>query len=266
MNPDFLDTATQAMGQADGLDALGWWDLLPHLDDPEARDAVFAACRAQGRRLADTPALGALVAWPTRPGAVAALGRTVVGDVGDREVVPGGELVPLDLPGAVVHELAGPAQPIDPRGLRLGRIGAAAELLGAAEAAVDLAVAYAGDRVQFGNPIGSYQAVRHLLAWATTDLVAVEAVLDEAIRLGEDAPGRFDEVLKALAGRNARRACERSLQVLGGIGFTAEHDHHKHHSRVLLLDAVLGSSAELTHGLGAWLRTGADPRFASAVL
>ena len=56
-------------------------------------------------------------------------------------------------------------------------------------------------------------------------------------------------------------------QVLGGIGFTAEHDHHHHHSRVLLLDALLGSSAELTHGLGAWLRTtGADPRLTAAVL
>ena len=73
--------------------------------------------------------------------------------------------------------------------------------------------------------------------------------------------------MKALAGRNGRRACERSLQVLGGIGFTAEHAHHHHHSRVLLLDSLLGTSAELSHDLGAWLRTaGRDPGFARAVL
>ena len=66
-------------------------------------------------------------------------------------------------------------------------------------------------------------------------------------------------MVKALAGRNGRRACERSLQVLGGIGFTAEHEHHHHHSRVLALDALLGSSAELTHDLGAWLRTSGRP-------
>ena len=74
-------------------------------------------------------------------------------------------------------------------------------------------------------------------------------------------------MVKALAGRNGRRACERSLQVLGGIGFTAEHAHHHHHSRVLLLDSLLGTSAELSHDLGAWLRTtGDDPGFTRAVL
>ena len=77
----------------------------------------------------------------------------------------------------------------------------------------------------------------------------------------------IDEVVKALAGRNGRRACDRALQAFGGIGFTAEHEHHHFHSRVLLLDALLGSSAELTHDLGAWLRrTGADPGYPAAVL
>ncbi|MCB0994822.1 MAG: hypothetical protein KDB21_07010, partial [Acidimicrobiales bacterium] len=52
------------------------------------------------------------------------------------------------------------------------------------------------------------------------------------------------------------RVCERSLQVLGGIGFTAEHDHHRYHSRVLALNAIAGSTAELTRSLGADLRAG----------
>ena len=109
--------------------------------------------------------------------------------------------------------------------------------------------------------------MRHLLAWAKTDCAALESVIRKAHLLVADPPDRFDEVVKATAGRNGRRACERSLQVLGGIGFTAEHDHHHLHSRVLQLDSLLGTSAELTAGLGAWLRTaGADPRFASAVL
>jgi hypothetical protein len=55
--------------------------------------------------------------------------------------------------------------------------------------------------------------------------------------------------------------------VLGGIGFTAEHDHHDHRARVLALDALLGPSAALIPPLGACLRsTGADPGFASTVL
>ena len=85
--------------------------------------------------------------------------------------------------------------------------------------------------------------------------------------LDASAPPRYGEVAKALAGRNGRKACERSLQVLGGIGFTTEHEHHHHHSRVLALDALLGTSAGLTRQLGAWLRTAgptnASPRHSS---
>ena len=129
------------------------------------------------------------------------------------------------------------------------------------------AVEHARRREQFGKPIGTFQAVRHLLAWALTDCAAVEAVADAALRLDTESPARFDEMVKALAGRNGRRACERTLQVLGAIGFTAEFDHHHHHSRVLTLDSVLGSSTELTAELGAWLREGrADPGIAGAML
>jgi len=146
-------------------------------------------------------------------------------------------------------------------------VAAASEILGAAEAAVALATEHATNRVQFGQPIGTFQAVRHLLAWATTDTTAIDAVVREGALLLDAPPPHYGEVVKALAGRNGRRACERALQVLGGIGFTAEHGHHHHHSRVLALDSLLGSSAALTHALGTWLRTsGDDPRFAAAVL
>lgn len=149
----------------------------------------------------------------------------------------------------------------------LGRVAVSLEILGAAEGALTLAVDYAGQREQFGQPIGGFQAVRHLLAWATTDCVALAATATEAVRLDRDAPADFDTALKALAGRNGRRACERSLQVLGGIGFTTELDHHHFHSRVLALDALLGSAADLTRELGAGLRErGRHPGFPDAIL
>ena len=69
---------------------------------------------------------------------------------------------------------------------------------------------HAGDRRQFGTPIGTFQAIRHLLAWARTDCVAVEHVIAEAVALDDAAPPMFDGVVKALAGRNGRRACERA--------------------------------------------------------
>lgn len=149
----------------------------------------------------------------------------------------------------------------------LGRVALSLEILGAAEGALTLAVDYAGQREQFGQPIGGFQAVRHLLAWATTDCVALAATAAESVRLDRHAPPDFDTALKALAGRNGRRACERSLQVLGGIGFTTELDHHHFHSRVLALDALLGSTAALTAELGAGLRqSGEHPGFPEAVL
>jgi len=181
------------------------------------------------------------------------------------------DLIDVDIPGGaavreVAVDLAGHRPLFDPttlperlvRSRYLGRVAAALDIVGAAEAAVDLAVDYARERRQFNQPIGAFQAVRHLLAWGTTDCVAIDAIARTAIELLDHPPERFDLVVKALAGRNGRRACERSLQVLGGIGFSAEHDHHRYHSRVMLLDAVLGSSARLTSDLGQWMRATAS--------
>jgi alkylation response protein AidB-like acyl-CoA dehydrogenase len=87
------------------------------------------------------------------------------------------------------------------------------------------------------------------------------------VRFDGGTPPRYDEVVKALAGRNGRRVCENALQVLGAIGFTAEHAHHHFHSRVLALDSLLGTATELTRGLGAWVReTRCDPALPASVL
>jgi hypothetical protein len=194
--------------------------------------------------------------------------------------VAGVERRPVDIPGRLVlHEVtvdvSRPRATIPEdvaaaarrRSRFLGRAACAFEILGAAEAVLALAVEHAGARTQFGQPIGTFQAVRHLLAWARTDCAAIQAVGEHAIELDEQAPARYDEMLKALAGRNGRRVCERTLQVLGAIGFTDEHEHHHFHSRVLALDAVLGTSAELARQLGRWLREdGARPAIAATTL
>lgn len=246
--------------------ALGAIAAAPYLDAAglEPGTAIAAVVHSSPRRgdvalvLGDPGGRDVLVDLPGRPLALypaTALGRrrAVPGRLAVTEVDLRGPSRTLDLAETEVRELR-------QRSLILSRIGAAAEMLGAAEGAVDLAVEYAGVREQFGQPIGTFQAVRHLLAHGETDTVALAAVVREAVLGLDTLPPHYDEVAKALAGRNARRACERSLQVLGGIGFTAEHDHHHHHSRVLLLDSLLGTSAELTRRLGARVReTGALP-------
>lgn len=321
LDQEFVAASRQAVASSPAgsaaLDALGWWDLLAALDDPEARAACFALFRAQGAELGDTPALGALAAAPILAAATHAppgddgvvlatfLRRSVHrGPVSVLVGAPSADALLVDEPGrgvarvpleaVTLHEVPVPgrltlhevevdfsratpvldddaARPARARSVALARVAAAYEILGAAEGALDLALEHARSRVQFGQPIGTFQAVRHLLAWAHADCAAIESVATAARDLGVGVsgtvPARVDEVVKALAGRNGRRACERALQVLGGIGFTAELDHHHFHSRVLALDALAGSSAELTAGLGAWMReVRADPGLARAIL
>ena len=225
---------------------------IPRESPRRGRVAVVVGDPAGARLLVDRPGWGA---W--------------VGEAADLD------LRAVDPPGRlVVHEVSvdgmrweatisdADAASVRDRSVFLGRVAVALEILGAAEGALALAVEHAQAREQFGQPIARFQAVRHLLAWATTDCTAVDRVATEAVALDTSAPARYGEMTKALAGRNGRRACERALQVLGAIGFTAEHGHHHFHSRVLALDSLLGASAALTRELGTWRR---EQRAASQV-
>jgi alkylation response protein AidB-like acyl-CoA dehydrogenase len=134
-------------------------------------------------------------------------------------------------------------------------------LVGSARAMLSLARQHALDRVQFGKPIASFQAVRHRLA---ETLVAIEGAEATLSLPGEDNPDLTALLAKAAAGKAALTAARHCQQVLGGIGFTAEHDLHHHVKRVLVLDGLLGSSKELTRKAGAGLRArGSAPRLAT---
>ncbi|CAJ1499550.1 acyl-CoA dehydrogenase family protein [[Mycobacterium] burgundiense] len=133
-------------------------------------------------------------------------------------------------------------------------------LVGAARAMLGLARQHALDRVQFGKPIASFQAVRHRLA---ETLVAIEGAEATLTLPGTDNPDLTALLAKAAAGKAALTAAKHCQQVLGGIGFTAEHDLHVHVKRALVLDGLLGSSRELTRRAGAGLRArGSVPRLA----
>ena len=133
-------------------------------------------------------------------------------------------------------------------------------LVGSARAMLTLARQHALDRVQFGRPIAGFQAVRHRLA---ETLVAIEGAEATLILPGADNPDLTALLAKAAAGKAALTAARHCQQVLGGIGFTEEHDLHHHVKRVLVLDGLLGSSKELTRKAGAGLRArGSAPRLA----
>jgi hypothetical protein len=176
----------------------------------------------------------------------------------------GGTWVVWDYSGASERSLGGlPLRRVEEGGhLRLpdARRAIGWWLVGSARAMLTLARQHALDRVQFGRPISGFQAVRHRLA---ETLVAIEGAEATLTLPGADDPDLTALLAKAAAGKAALTAAKHCQQVLGGIGFTAEHDLHHHVERVLVLDGLLGSSRELTKKAGAGLRArGSAPRLA----
>jgi alkylation response protein AidB-like acyl-CoA dehydrogenase len=138
----------------------------------------------------------------------------------------------------------------------------AALQVGLAEAAVALATGYAKDRTQFGKVIGSFQAVKHLLADAQVQVEVARAAVqaagveidDEVAGVGD--PARVHRALdgaRIVASRAADRATRACVQVHGGIGFTWELDAHLFLKRALVLDVGLVTPEAASDALAATL-------------
>jgi len=127
----------------------------------------------------------------------------------------------------------------------------AAEAAGVTRWALDTAVAYAKVREQFGKPIGSFQAIKHLCAEMLCRAEQAEvAAADAARAAGESDPEQFSvaAALAASVGIAAAKANVKGcIQVLGGVGCTWEHDAHLYLRRAHSIGAFLG-------GAEAWLR------------
>jgi hypothetical protein len=119
----------------------------------------------------------------------------------------------------------------------------ALESVGIGAKAVDLAVAYVSDREQFGKKIGTYQAVSHAVvdAYVGVELARSLAYWAAwAVAEDDEQAGLACAAAKSQAAEAAVRACETSIQVHGGIGFTWEHPLHRYYKRALALDSALG--------------------------
>ncbi|WP_194903719.1 acyl-CoA dehydrogenase family protein [Catenulispora rubra] len=250
LNESLRKAMTASSGRAldVALAELGWADLLTEV--PEF--AIATTFRLFGETAAHAPLLNDVV--------LHAAGRTLGGTVPlpfaggswvvwERDDVDSSALDP-DLPLRTTEAPSG-----DPIPLAAGRRALGWWLLGSGQAMLDLARSHALDREQFGRPIASFQAVRHRLA---ETLVALEGA-QAALAAADDDLSSL--LAKAAAGNAALTAARHCQQVLGGIGFTAEHGLHRHVRRVLVLDGLLGSARELTREAGALLLSnGRTPR------
>jgi hypothetical protein len=127
----------------------------------------------------------------------------------------------------------------------------AAEIIGVAERALELAVEHTSSRRQFNAPIASFQAVRHRLADAYVAIAAARALLDASFG---DSSGVAAIAAKARAGRAHELVSAAAVQVCGAMGATQEHPLHRYVNRGAVLDGLLGSSSELTEELGSLIR------------
>jgi hypothetical protein len=255
----------------DSLVEAGWRDILAE-DDAAIVPVQF---RLQGELLARSAALDDVVRLAAGadgpvvhplPGRVSAIGPDGTVDGLAFAPVEGLDAVGVrgldpDL-GLVRVTGAAPAGLVDGgAATAAARRALAYELIGVASTMLRIATEHARTRVQFGQPIGAFQAVKFRLADVLVAIQAAEVVVEEA--WGEEADIAA-AAAKCLAGRALRLAAENCLQVLGAIGFTWEHDLHRFTRRGLVLDVCYGSAEELRREVGAAvIRRGTAPRLGS---
>ncbi len=134
----------------------------------------------------------------------------------------------------------------------LGQLALGHEMVGASRRMLELACDHARERIQFGRPIATFQAVRYRLAETLVGIDQAAAMLDAAWL---DRAPQTAGMAKAAAGRGARLAARHCQQVLAGIGFTVEHPFHRYVRRIMVLEQLLGATRSLTRELGSEILT-----------
>ena len=161
-----------------------------------------------------------------------------------------------------------PARPLAPAGgaaailtqvERLAAVALACEQVGGAQHCLDDAVGYARDRMQFGRPIGSFQAVRHRCADMLLDVESARSVAACAIELAPDGP-RFAaaaHIAKAYCSEAFVRVAAANIQVHGGIGITWDHSAHLYLKRAKSSQLLFGSPQQHRAALARLVRSAA---------
>ncbi|HEY1486659.1 MAG TPA: acyl-CoA dehydrogenase family protein [Micromonosporaceae bacterium] len=125
-----------------------------------------------------------------------------------------------------------------------GRLGIAACAVGLAQAALDYAITYAGEREQFGSPIASFQGIGFMLADMATQISAARALMLAAARLRDAGRPYSIEAAKAklFATDTAMRVTTDAVQILGGYGYVADHPVERYMREAKVLQIVEGTN------------------------
>jgi Acyl-CoA dehydrogenase, C-terminal domain len=249
-------TAASGVKLDAALTDLGWREMLDEMPDV----AVPLVFRLLGETGAHAPVLNDVVLRETGAAPGGALPLPFAG--GSWVIWERGEGVGSAIDESLPIRRVPQGDLLPPAALHAGRHAVGWWLVGAGRAMLSLARQHAIDRVQFGRHISSFQAIRHRLAETLVAIEGAEAALHVAVQCDDD-DGLASLLGKAAAGQAALTAARHCQQVLGGIGFTAEHQLHRHVKRSLILDGLLGNTRELTREAGkALVAKGFAPRLA----
>jgi alkylation response protein AidB-like acyl-CoA dehydrogenase len=214
------------------LERLGYWAVPGPVAESIAVAPVLLASDKRSEGLASGELVATVALPPLTPRAVDADTAGLILLAGDGQVqdaVIGAEHQSVD-PARHLFDVTatGEAQSADTaKAFEFGALATAAQLVGAGQAMLDMAVAYAKQRTQFGTVIGSYQAIKHKLADVHIAVELARPLLYcAALALAEGSPtlARDVSAAKVAANEAALLAARSSLQTHGAIGFTQEHD------------------------------------------
>lgn len=277
------------------LAQLGWEDML-HYEPTTSIAVVFNALGVSGAQSSalddvvaarlDLPVESAMIhpGWGSTPveGAVDASTVSAVGTIGPRaatadaaHIVLGDGVATVPLEQVTISQTAGPLavatadripllewRPIPPEqisgAVTAARLALGHWLGGLASSMLALARTHALERVQFGQPIAQFQAVRHRLA---EGLVANEAANAALVAAVEDPGPLAVDLARITAGRAASETGRHCQQVLAGTGFTREHDFHRFLFGSIEIDGLYGTTTSIEAQVGSHLiETGQVPR------
>ena len=259
------NTGTRGRPGLDGIDAL----LTP------AANGAFTLSGDAGFVVFGHVAQWLLVA-ARAPGSVGESGVSLIVLPRDSEGLHVEKLVSLDLtrpyarlrfdniavPADAVLGSAGQSGPALLRTLALGNIALAAEQVGGAEKCLSFTVDYAKQRVQFGRPIGSFQAVKHKLADMMVQIEAAKSAVYYAACAADEDPAQLFEaaaIAKSFASDIFAKCAGDAIQLHGGIGFTWEHDAHLYFKRARASANLLGDALYQREQIAQQLFDGDQP-------
>ena len=251
-----LRTSVEPTAGGDVLEGRRWRSSMPprRVASPWSRPVRTARCSRSWRPVRRQSSPGAAGLDPSAPAPGVAIAPQPAFD-------PSTPMYGVDFAGArlVADPLGGDAVP---RLMAIAALLAAADAVGAAGRLLQDACAYAGERRQFGRTIGSFQALRHLLAdMYVRQASSWSSVLYAAAALDEDAAGaaRTASIAKAYVSRASREVAHGALQVFGGIAITAEHPAHRFLRRIVVRAQQFGDAAHHERMLGRALAAAAMP-------